>query len=81
MSFEQRAKGRGRGLEEKGQRQKGQQRQSPERGSFVLEGPEARVAGAEMRAGREAGQVKQGLCKGFRFAFGAMEGCEQGSGL
>lgn len=47
----------------------------------MLEEPEARVTGAGKGVGREAGQVKQGLCKGFRFASGAMEGCEQGSGL
>lgn len=56
-------------------------RQSLERGSFVLEGPEARVTGAETWVGREAGQVKQGLYKGFSVALGTVEDSEQGSDL
>lgn len=34
-----------------------------------------------MGVGKEEGQVKQGLGKGFHFTFWAMEDCEQGSDL
>lgn len=53
---------------------KPQLRQSPERGCFLLEGPEARATGAEMGVGSEAGQVKQGLCKGVQCCFRANGG-------